>query len=72
MKKTIELNDVDWGQVIDGLECRIFDYERTAHYYETGCGDECIEEVNSAEEALNLARWYRRLVMDIRKQLREE
>jgi len=73
MKKTVELDDNDWGQVIDGLECRAFDYERTARFYEAnGCYDEGIEEVSSAEEAQNLADWYRRLVVDIRRQLRDE
>jgi hypothetical protein len=66
---TITLDDVDWGQVVDGLECRAWQYDRTAHYYETGGGDECIEEVNSAEEARNLAKWYRRISKQIRKQL---
>ncbi len=69
MKKIVKLDDVDWGQIIDGLEVRAWQYERTAHYYETGSGDECIEEVNDASEARNLAAWYRRLVAQIRDQL---
>lgn len=69
-KISIELEIVDWGQVMDGLECRAEQYDRTAHYYEVDGGDECIEEVSSAEEARNLAKWYRRIVKDIRKQLR--
>lgn len=73
MKKTISitLDENDWGQVVDGLECRAWEYERTAHYFETGGGDEGIEEVKDAEEARNLAQWYRRLVEQIRTQLQE-
>ena len=73
MKKrvAITLEENDWGQIIDGLTCRAEQYERTAHYYETDGGDECIEEVNSAEEARTLAAWYCRLVDQIRSQLRD-
>jgi len=71
MKKQIELDEIDWGQVIDGLECRAWQYDRTAHYYDTDGGDECIEEVSSANEARNLAAWYRRIVKDIQKQVRD-
>lgn len=71
MKKTVEIEDNDWGRIIDGLECRAFDYERTARFYEAnGCYDEGIEEVSSAEEAWNLARGYRRLIDEIRLQTR--
>ncbi len=73
MKKiiSIELDIVDWGQVVDGIESRAWQYDRTAHYYEMDGGDECIEEVSSADEARNLATWYRRIVKDIRKQVRD-
>jgi hypothetical protein len=72
MKKSIKLDEVDWGQVMDGLECRAWEYDRAAHQYdENGCYDEGIEEVSSAEEARNLAKWYRRIIVQIRKQLRD-
>ena len=71
MKKSVELDADDWGQVMDGLECRAFDYERTARFFEeNGCYGEGIEEVSSAAEARNLAAWYRRLVEEIRKQVK--
>lgn len=69
--KKVELDEVEWGQVVDGLECRAWQYDYTAHCYEMGGGDECIEEVSSAEEAHNLAAWYRRIVEDIRAQVRD-
>lgn len=69
MRKNVKMDEVDWGQVIDGLECRAWQYELTAHYYETEGGDECLEEVNSGEEARGLAAWYHRLAEQIRDQV---
>lgn len=91
MKKTIELEDNDWGQVIDGLCVRAEEYERTARYHDrrrqrlrtcvsaskepcdwqTGSADGLIREVRDASEARNLANWYRRIVEEIRGQLRK-
>ena len=71
MKKTIALDDNDWGQVIDGLTCRAEQYELTAQYHETGFADGDILEVRDANEARNLANWYRRIVEEIRRQLRD-
>ena len=36
MKNTVELNKVEWGQVLDGLACRVALYEETVGYYEDG------------------------------------
>jgi hypothetical protein len=73
MKKSIKLKEVDWGQVIDGLECRARQYERTAvQFDEHGCYDEGLEEVSSADEARNLARWYRQIIQQIRRQLHDD
>ena len=69
MKKSIELDENDWGQIMDGLICRAEDYERTARYHETGFADDLIIEVRDAGEARNLANWYRRMAEDIRGQL---
>jgi len=73
MKKkiTIELESIEWSQIIDGLTCRAEQYELTAQYHECGYVDEDILEVRDADEARNLAEWYRRLVEQIRSQLRD-
>jgi hypothetical protein len=68
-KVIIELEDNDWGQIMDGLTCRAEDYERTAEYHETGHADDYILETRDADEARDLAAWYRRLVEQIRMQL---
>ena len=64
------MDENDLGQIMDGLTCRAEDYERTAQYHETGFADDYILEVRDAREAHNLARWYRRLIEEIRMQLR--
>jgi hypothetical protein len=71
-KVTIELEDNDWGQILDGLTCRAEQYELTAEYYEGGYVDDEVFIVRDAEEARNLAEWCRRLIEQIRKQLRDE
>ena len=54
MKKSIELDAVDWGQVMDGLECRAFDYERTARFFEeNGCYAEGIGSVSGWSDETN-------------------
>ncbi len=68
---TITLEGNDWGQIMDGLSCRAEQYEWTAQYHECGYVDEGILEVRDAAEAQNLAGWYRRLVEQIRIQLRD-
>ena len=67
MKKTIELDTQDWGQVIDGLAARAEQYELTAEYYETGSVDGNILEVRDAEEACSIAASYRRIIEKMRK-----
>jgi hypothetical protein len=68
---TITLDENDWGQVMDGLSCRAEQYELTARYHECGYVDKDILEIRDADEAQNLAGWYRRLVEQIRSQLRD-
>lgn len=68
--KEVELNEVEWGQVLDGLTCRAEQYERTAQYHETGFADGDILEVRDAREAKNIAAHYRELIGEIREQLR--
>lgn len=71
MKKnvTIELEENDWGQIVDGLTCRAEEYERTAQYHETGFADDYILETRDAAEARNFAEWYQRLAGEIRRLL---
>ena len=73
MKKpvAITLEENDWGQIIDGLTCRAEQYETTADYHDGSSVDKEILEVRDAEEARNLAAWYRRLVGQIGSQLRD-
>ena len=66
----IELERIDWGQIMDGLTCRAEDYERTAQYFETGHADGCILETRDAAEARSIAAFYREIIRKIRKQLR--
>ena len=69
MNKTVELDDVNWGQIIDGLTCRAEQYELTAQYHEIGFADGDILEANSAYEANAIAEHYREIIRKIRDQL---
>ena len=69
--KKVELNEVEWGQVMDGLTCRAEQYELTAQFHETGSADGDILEVRDAKEARNIAAHYRKIVGEIRGQLRD-
>lgn len=71
MKKTIEMDDNDWGQVVDGLICRAEQYELTAQVHETGFADGDILEASSAYEANAIAAHYREIIRKIREQLRD-
>jgi len=68
MKTKIELDDNEWGQVIDGLTCRAILYEETVVYYEGGIPDGEIAEVSNVEEARALAAMYRSLIRKIQCQ----
>jgi hypothetical protein len=68
MKISITLDDTDWGQIIDGLNCRAEIYEATVIYYETGLADGPIAEVTDEEEAQTLAATYRALIENIQRQ----
>lgn len=69
MKKTVELEQIDWGQIIDGLICRAEQYELTAQYYDAGFADGDILEVSSTEEAHAIAKHYRELSEEIQHQV---
>ncbi|QHI68156.1 hypothetical protein [Tichowtungia aerotolerans] len=68
MKKVVEMEDDDWGQVIDGVTCRAEEYERTVQYHESGITDGDILEVKDAREAKNIAEHYREIIRKIRGQ----
>jgi hypothetical protein len=72
MKKTyrIELDGLDLGQLLDGLEARAEAWEKTADYHRTGelPPDFIVEECNNADEADRIANHYRSIIAKIRKQ----
>ena len=70
--KKVELNEVDWGQILDGVTCRAEQYELTAQYHETGLADGDILEVRDADEAKNIAAHYREIIGKITEQLKNE
>lgn len=58
------------GQVLDGLEVLIEQWEATAIYFRTGeVGEHAIRECSDAEEAQWIAGFYREIAEDIRRQL---
>jgi hypothetical protein len=69
-KYKIELDELDLGQVLDGLEMRATSWEKTAIYHRTGesPSDMVVEECRDAEEADKIATHYRSIVAKIRKQ----
>ena len=70
MKKTIELEDHEWGQILDGLICRAELYENTVSYYEGDAPVEAVAEVSGVEEARALAEMYRSLIGTMHRQLK--
>ena len=70
----IELNDIDLGQLLDGLETRAEAWEKTADYHRTGESptDFIVEECNDANEADGIASHYRSIIAKIRKQQEEQ
>ena len=69
MKKKVELNEVEWGQVLDGLACRIALYEETVGYYEHGVSYGHIAEVRDADEARAILTYYQEIIQKLEKQL---
>ena len=76
MPKTyrIELDDLDLGQLFDGLETRAEAWNKTANYHRTGESppDFIVEECNGAAEADRLAGHYRRIIRNIRTQMEDQ
>ena len=69
----IELNDLDLGQLLDGLDARADSWEKTAEYLRTDemsdGGLFVIEECSDPEEADGIAGHYRSIIGKIRKQM---
>jgi hypothetical protein len=69
----IELNDLDIGQLLDGLRLRAESWERTADYLrtETMRAGEIflIEECSKPEEADSIAEHYRSIIGTIERQM---
>lgn len=69
----IELNALDLGQLLDGLESRAESWERTAEYLRTESLPEgeffLVEECSKPEEADGIAKHYRSIVRTIQSQM---
>lgn len=60
------------GQILDGLACRVALYEETVGYYEHGVTYGHIAEVRDAEEARTILTYYREIIGKIERQLGKE
>ena len=68
MKKfSVSLDERDWGQILDGLRCRLETYEETVRYYESGHAESEIAEVRDVDEAKEMADLYREIIGNIEK-----
>ncbi len=69
----IELDDLDLGQTLDGLEMRAESWERTAAYLRTEKMPDgeffIVEECHKAGEADSIAKRYRSIIDKIRDQI---
>ena len=70
-KFRIELDEIDLGQALDGLELRAEAWEKTALYLRTGKCPEgiVVEECSKPEEADGIASHYRDIIAKIRSQM---
>lgn len=58
------------GQILDGLEVLIEQWDATAAWFLTGeVGDIPIRECSAAEEAESIAGYYREIAVEIRRQM---
>jgi hypothetical protein len=69
----IEIDELDLGQILDGMEIRAESWQRTAEYLRTGempAGEFFIvEECSKPDEAEGIAEHYRSIVRKIRTQM---
>jgi hypothetical protein len=72
----IELDAHEWGQLLDGLECRAESWRRTAEYLRTEEMPDgelfVIEECSDMEEANGIAACYEAIVKNIQIQMEEQ
>jgi hypothetical protein len=70
---TIQLDNRDLGQLLEGLETRAESWERTATYLHTQRTPDgelfVIEECSKPEEADDIAKHYRNIIRKIRQQM---
>jgi hypothetical protein len=69
---TIRIKENDLGQLLDGLRSRSEAWHDTADYFETGTTSQsnfAIEECNDANEALNIAGHFDRIIATIEAQV---
>ena len=71
---TIQLDSLDLGQLLDGLELRAESWERTAEYLRSGyiADGFIVEECNKPEEADHIAAHYRAIIAKIRQQMESQ
>ncbi|HQP25942.1 MAG TPA: hypothetical protein PLP16_12290 [Smithellaceae bacterium] len=69
MKKTVTLDELEWGQILDGLSYRVELYENAVRYYEEGYCEGEIAEVSGEDEARRLQDWYLDIIARIQKQI---
>jgi hypothetical protein len=67
----IELDELDLGQLLCGLEMRAESWERTADYLRSGYVEDgyIVEECSKPKEADDIAAHYRCLIRSIRQQM---
>jgi hypothetical protein len=69
----IELDEQEWGQLLDGLECRAESWRRTAEYLRTEELPDgeffVIEECRDEDEAEELAACYDGIIRNIKSQM---
>jgi len=67
-KQKVELSEEEWGQVLDGLACRVELYKETVAYYEHGVSNVQIAEVRDGDEAQAILDYYRQIIEKVEKQ----
>jgi hypothetical protein len=64
----IRLDEIDVGQVIDGLQARADSWRATERYFKTGEAPSNIEECTDGDEAHAIAECYERIITSITSQ----
>ena len=69
---TLQLPSLYVGQILDGLDVLIEQWDATRVYHETGVfsDDACIRECTDAHEAASIARFYREIQAAVGEQYR--